>query len=228
MIVPLIAAVLLVVPGVQHVGIDVGSAPSSPSVHLEAKRYTPGSIKKQHGASRGATTAKPASPCQYSGFMLNCRIPKQAVPAGAVFTPALAEQAVREIPMPQLHLRVQPAGETLVNADTILFTEPQTLHTSIDLLGHTITVEAEPIRYIWIHGDGTTRTTRTPGAPYPHQDVTHRYMRPAAALSARVDTVYAVRYSVDGGGWSDLGDNLVAAGLGTPVEVREALPVLVH
>lgn len=130
--------------------------------------------------------------------------------------------------MPKLKLHVQPDGQTLVNVDTIFYTEPQTLETSIELLGHTIDIQAEPVAYTWVYGDGTKRTTTEPGSPYPNKDVTHRYLRPANQVAARVDTVYAVRFAIDGGDWTDLGDNLVATGPSTPVEVREALPVLVH
>jgi len=160
--------------------------------------------------------------------MLNCRIPQPQAPAGAVFTPAMARQAVMEVPMPKLPLHVQPTGPTLVNADTIFFTEPQTLRTTIDLLGHSIAIEAKPIVYTWVHGDGSHRSTRTPGRPYPRKDITHRYMRPANRLAARVDTTFAVRYSIDVGGWSNLGTDLTSTGQATPIEVREALPVLVH
>jgi hypothetical protein len=130
--------------------------------------------------------------------------------------------------MPKVRLRIQPDGPTLVNVDTIFYCEPRTFSTSIDILGHTIDVEAEPVRFTWVHGDGSQQTTRKPGRTYPHKDVTHRYMRPAGELQARVDTTYAVRYAIDGDDWTNLGTDLTAAGPSTPVEVREALPVLVH
>lgn len=146
---------------------------------------------------------------------------------GTVLTPGMAAEAVREVPMPSLQLHVQPDGQTLVNVDTIFFAQPEIVETSIELLGTTITIEATPIRFTWVHGDGTKHTTAEPGHAYPRKDITHRYMRPAR-VSARVDTTYVVRFAIDGGDWIDLDDELTATGLRTPITVREALPVLVH
>jgi hypothetical protein len=145
-----------------------------------------------------------------------------------VFTPGLAQSAVASLPMPALELNVQPDGPTLVNAPTIFYTEPEPFRTSIDLLGHTIDVRAEPVRFIWVHGDGTSQSTSTPGKPYPNRDVAHRYMTPSPGVNARVDTVYEVEYSIDGDGWESLGTPLVATGPSTSVEVQEAAPVLVR
>jgi hypothetical protein len=224
-------SVALLIPGNVLGKVDVGSEPSSPSVHIEVKRYKPGdSIRsKRSDGRRSSGQVGGQSPCTYAGFYVTCNEPNPAQPAsGVVFTPAVAEQAVAEIPLPKLRLQVQPAGPTLVNVDTIFWCEPRSFSTSIELLGHTIDVEAEPVRFTWVHGDGTQRTTRKPGSPYPSKDVTHRYMRPAKQFAAHVDTTYAVRYAIDGDGWTDLGDTLTATGPSTPIEVREALPVLVH
>ena len=72
------------------------------------------------------------------------------------------------------------------------------------------------------------RAGRThPGRPYPREDITHRYFQ-RAELTARVDTTYSVRFSIDGDGWNDLGEPLVAAGPATVIDVHEAAPVLVR
>ena len=136
-------------------------------------------------------------------------------------------RAVSEIPMPALRVTVQPGGRTLVNVPTILHTDPRPVRESITLLGHDIDVEATPTGYTWHHGDGTSRTTTRPGRPYPAKDVTHTYQRTAERVSIRVDTPYTVRYRVDGGAWTPLGQPLTAAGTATPLEVAEAAPVLV-
>jgi hypothetical protein len=144
-----------------------------------------------------------------------------------VLTPGMAAEAVSEVPMPRLRLHVQPDGQTLVNMDTIFFAEPARFQTSIELLGVTVDIAATPVRFTWVHGDGTKQTTAKPGRAYPSKDVTHRYLRPGS-VPARVDTTYAVRFAIDGGDWIELGDELTATGESTTVEVREALPVLVH
>jgi len=168
---------------------------------------------------------EPKSPCTYNGLILSCDIPKPSAPLGTVFTPGLARQAVATIPLPGLTLHVQPDGETLVNVPTIFWVDPLPFRTSIDLLGHEIEVEATPESFTWIHGDGTMQTTDDPGKPYPHEDITHRYWQPAD-LEARVDTTYSVRFSIDGDGWTDLGEALIATGPATAIDVHEAAPVL--
>ena len=128
--------------------------------------------------------------------------------------------------MPPLKLRIQPDGRTLVNVDTIFYTEPTTMRRTVVLLGHSVRLECTPVRYTWVHGDGTTASTSEPGRPYPAKDVTHRYKQPAEDLRARVDTTYRVRYSIDGGSWADLAEPLIAAGPTTILDVDEAAPVL--
>ncbi|MCX6407727.1 MAG: hypothetical protein NTV28_12480 [Propionibacteriales bacterium] len=129
--------------------------------------------------------------------------------------------------MPALRVTVQPGGRTLVNVPTILHTDPRPVRESITLLGHDIDVEATPTRFTWHHGDGTSRTTTRPGRPYPAKDVTHTYQRTADRVSIRVDTTYTVRFRVDDGAWTPLGQPLTATGAATPLQVTEAAPVLV-
>jgi hypothetical protein len=191
------------------------------SHEVEGPRHDDESSDSSHG------NREPKGPCRYNGLLLECDIPQPRAPQGTVFTPGLARQAVATIPLPGLTLHVQPDGETLVNVPTIFWVEPQPFETSIDLLGHEIEVEATPESFTWVHGDGSMQTTDDPGKPYPRGDVTHRYGQPAE-LQARVDTTYSVRFSIDGDGWTDLGEALIAAGPATAIDVHEAAPVLVR
>jgi hypothetical protein len=143
-------------------------------------------------------------------------------------TPADMERAIREVPMPALKVRIQPGGRTLVNVDTIFYTDPTTLNRTVTLLGHSVRLEAQPVSYTWVHGDGTRDSTSKPGRPYPAKDVTHQYQQPDDDLRARVDTTYRVRYSVDGGGWATLSETLTAPGPATSLDVDEATPILTH
>lgn len=170
---------------------------------------------------------EPRHPCTYNGLILSCDIPEPGGLGSTVFTPGLARQAVANIPLPGLTLNVQPDGETLVNVPTIFWVDPQPFETSIDLLGREIEIEATPVTFTWVHGDGTMQTTDHPGNPYPREDITHRYFQPAE-LQARVDTTYSVRFFIDGDGWTDLGEVLIAAGPATAIDVHEAAPVLVR
>ena len=130
--------------------------------------------------------------------------------------------------MPALKVHIQPGGETLVNVDTIFFTDPTHLRRTVTLLGHAVRLDARPVTYTWVHGDGTRASTSNPGRPYPSKDVTHQYAQPGTDLRARVDTTYRVRYSVDGGGWAELDETLTAAGPTAILDVDEAAPVLTH
>jgi hypothetical protein len=123
-------------------------------------------------------------------------------------------------------VRIQPGDETLVNIETIFYTRPQPFERSIALLGFDIDLSAEPVRYTWVHDDGTASTTSRPGKPYPAMDVTHRYREPADDVHPRVDVTYRVRYRVDGGAWQTIGQTLQASGPAAELDVREAAPVL--
>lgn len=137
-------------------------------------------------------------------------------------------RAVREIGLPSLKVRIQPGEETLVNIETIFYTQPQPFERSIMLLGFDIDLVAEPVRYTWVHDDGTVSTTSRPGKPYPAMDVTHRYREPDDDVHPRVDVTYRVRYRVDGGAWQTIGQTLEASGPAAELDVREAAPVLTH
>jgi hypothetical protein len=135
-------------------------------------------------------------------------------------------RAVREIGLPSLKVQIQPGEETLVNIETIFYAEPKPFERSIDLLGFDIDLIATPVRFHWVHDDGTVATTSRPGRPYPAMDVTHRYREPADDVHPRVDVTYQVRYRVDGEAWRTLGQTLRASGPAAALDVREAAPVL--
>ena len=135
-------------------------------------------------------------------------------------------QAVREIGLPSLDVQVQPGSSTLVNIDTIFYTEPEQFTRTVPLLGFAIELQADPVNYTWHYGDGTRATTTKPGKPFPAMDVTHRYRKPADTVRPRVDVTYEVRFRVDDGPWTDLGETLLATGAAVDLEVREAAPVL--
>lgn len=211
-------------PAPASADIEIGPDPYAPSVNIQVREHERGHrLKPRHRVS----SDPPKSGCTYNGLYIVCPMPGPA-PAGAVFSPGMAQSAVENLPMPALALNVQPDGPTLVNADTIFYAEPENFSAEIELLDHTIEVRAEPVGFIWIHGDGSEQSTSNPGKPYPSREVTHRYLRPSDGVSARVDTVYEVEFSIDGDGWEELGAPLVAVGPSTSIEVEEAAPVLVR
>jgi hypothetical protein len=114
----------------------------------------------------------------------------------------------------------------LVNAATNFYTDPEAFARNITLIGFDVDLRASPARYTWVHGDGTHASTTQPGQPYPDLNVTHRYTEPADVVRPRVDVTYRVRYRVDGGPWTALGETLTASGPTTDLQVNEAAPVL--
>lgn len=221
--------------------IDVTPSKRRPSLQLHGlKVIKPAPIKAQPArpVRNSPDPARPSQPtpvvCEASpglgGFDCAPAGAPDAVPVEVDDEWELTEgdilQAVRRIGLPSLQVRIQPGEKTLVNIPTIFYTRPQPFSRSVDLLGFDIDLSAAPVRYRWVHGDGTTRTTAEPGKPYPAMDVTHRYRAPADDVDARVDVTYRVRYRVDGGAWQTIGQTLVAAGPTTGLEVKEAAPVL--
>jgi hypothetical protein len=218
------------------------AAPASADVDVVPDPYAPsvtvGAIEKNRPQSEVETRDRPAQiraefECDQGpgarAAGLNCRItafPGTWSPPPTEGDLGDIERAIREIPMPPLKLHIQPDSRTLVNVDTIFYTDPTRLRRTVTLLGHSVRLDATPVRFTWVHGDGTTATTGNPGRPYPAKDVTHQYQQPGDGLRARVDTAYRVRYSVDGGGWATLDETLTAPGPTTALDVDEAAPVL--
>jgi hypothetical protein len=156
-----------------------------------------------------------------------CLTQEQAGDLGAI-TPGMVLEAFRALSWPEPQLSVQPPdGETLVNFDTNFFTtltEPETQ--TVTLIGIQVTIEATPRDYLWHFGDGADETTSSPGSAYPQLEITHRFTR-KGELSPSVDVVYAGRYRIGGGGWTDIPGTLTVPGPAVALRVLEAKPQLV-
>lgn len=211
-------------------GVDISPDPWSPKIHFKATKSQP--AESRASTQRGEKPAKKRWP--YSRYLCNqgddglwvCEPVRGEPRESATLTPGEILQAVREIGLPRLDVTIEPGDTTLVNADTNFYTDPEAFARSIDLLGFDVDLQASPVRYTWIHGDGTRHATAKPGRPYPDLDVTHRYREPAEVVRPRVDVTYRVRYRVDGGAWATLGQTLTASGPTTDLAVNEAAPVL--
>lgn len=134
----------------------------------------------------------------------------------------------KNVMFPGLSVKVQPNGRTLVNLDTIVYTDDSKVSTTtVTLLGFPVVVEATPISYTWRFGDGSPAlTTSTPGKPYPSKDITHKYMK-RGAVSLTLTTNYAARFNVADTGWQYIEGTVPITGPATQLQVREAVPVLV-
>ena len=72
-----------------------------------------------------------------------------------------------------------PGGNTLVNLDTIVFTDGATQDLTATVLGTPVTIRAYPIRYSWDFGDAKEPLVTTDiGHPYPDQTLTRPYRQP--------------------------------------------------
>lgn len=226
-----------------HADIEVNPSKKRPTVSLDGTRVTRPNAEstpagQQGGPSVPATSPDhaplrlPTSTCKVDPIVGNYGCPDldPAEPdeddEDPELTPGDVLRAVKEIGLPSLQVKVQPGERTLVNVDTIFYAEPQPFERSVELLGFDVDLVAEPVSYLWIHGDGSVTTTDRPGRPYPAMDVTHRYVDPADGVQTRVDVTYRVRFRVDSGPWQTIPETLVASGPIAALDVKEAAPVL--
>jgi len=141
-------------------------------------------------------------------------------------TPALVLNAIRQMGLPSLEAVTQPADKTLVNFETIFYTEPEAFTRTVTLLGQSVDVEASPSQYAWNHGDGTTVATSTPGAPYPSKEITHNYIDAHVTVAPSVDVTYTARFRVSGGAWQGIDETVTIAGPTTDLRISEATALL--
>lgn len=154
----------------------------------------------------------------------------QARPQSTVGPPDVAALVLaewRRLPMPAPSLRVQPPnGRTLVNLDTIFYTDtPAPGPYQLTLFGVPVTLTVS-VSYEWWHGDGTGQSSTGPGRPYPARDVTHRYARPGA-VTVGLTAVYQGRYAVAGGPSVPIAEPLRVSATPVPLQVTEARAELV-
>jgi hypothetical protein len=145
-------------------------------------------------------------------------------PDGPVVTPGMVLDEVRRIGLPSMSVEVPP--ETLVNYDTVVYTDAETFTRTVTLLGFTVDVEASPSQFHWTYDDGTTETTTTGGRPYPAKDITHTWEDAHHTFHPSVDVKYQIRFRVDGGGWQTLVDTITIDGPEGNVRIREATGML--
>jgi hypothetical protein len=134
--------------------------------------------------------------------------------------------AFRRIPLPSLVSHSQPADKTLINFDTIFYTDARPLTRTVTLLGQSVRLEIRPSRFEWVHGDGTASTTDVPGAPYPSKQVTYRYADAHTTVQHRVVVTWSAEYSLNGGPLRPVNGTVTTTGPATPLRVAEASPAL--
>jgi hypothetical protein len=91
-----------------------------------------------------------------------------------------------------------------VNMDLVLYTDPELQTLDTELLGAPVAIRATPVRYEWDLGDGSTISTRKPGAPWPDKTLVHRYQG-EGWYAVVLTTTFAGQFSTDGGAtWQDI------------------------
>ena len=131
------------------------------------------------------------------------------------------------LPLPQLATRQQPPGQALVGLPVIFFTDSPTTQTfTVDIRGFSVVIAATVAQYSWDTGDGTVLTTADPGAPYPHQTITHDYS--SGTYTASLTTTWGATYSVDGGLTADVPGTTTTQGAPVTFTVQQAHAVLTN
>jgi hypothetical protein len=140
---------------------------------------------------------------------------------------AMVLREVKRVGLPALRVRVQPADRTLVNFETIFYTEPEPFERELRLLGQRVDVRATASGFAWSFGDGASLQTQTPGAPYPAKDVVHEYADADVTVAPRVDVTYTAQFRVNGGGWQEIPETVTITGPPASLRILEATAVLV-
>ncbi|WP_310964180.1 hypothetical protein [Nocardioides terrisoli] len=141
-------------------------------------------------------------------------------------TPGLVARAFQRIPLPHPRALVQPSNTTLVNLETIFSTQATPFTRTVTLLGQHVQLAIRPTTFTWTHGDGTTATTTTPGAPYPAKTITYRYPTTAHHLDIHVTITWAAHYRVNNGPTRPVPTTVTTTGPTTTLDVVEATPAL--
>jgi hypothetical protein len=183
-------------------------------------------LREADGTVPGPTRCQPTGPDEPEvptpAATVTQRVPR---PEDVTWQQVLAES--RNALFPRLRVKVQPSGRTLVNLDTIVYTDESAVSTTqVTILGYPVDVEATPLSYLWSFGDGESLTTTTPGKPYPAKEIAHRYLK-RGSVRLTLTTNYSARFRVAGGAWQYIG-MVPITGPATALQVREAVPVLVE
>ena len=133
-------------------------------------------------------------------------------------TAAMVSHALGSAGIPALRVVAQPFPRTRVGNHTVIYTRAAAFAGSVPVDRVKVHLRATPVSYTWRFGDGATRTTSGPGAPYPRQTLTHVYRAPGS-FSPTVTTTYAVRYRLPGRPWRSLRGTYTVSGPSTTLRV---------
>ena len=102
--------------------------------------------------------------------------PRAKVTKAPVKSFNLSDRLIKMVPTSAI--AYQPEFEPLVHVPVIFWCDLPTIFQSrISIIGEIIDVALRP-GFLWQWGDGESFSTAEPGAPYPHQSITHTYKQP--------------------------------------------------
>lgn len=180
------------------------------------------------GTTPGPTRCQPEIPVPPRPTVEATPVPTVQPPRPVDVSWEMVFNESKDVVFPKLGVKVQPAGRTLVNLDTIVYTDDSRVSTHVvTLLGFPVVVEATPTSYTWNFGDGKSITTTSPGKPYPSKEITHKYLKRGSAKLA-LTTHYSARFNVADTGWQYIDGAVSVTGPVTDLQIREAVPVLVE
>lgn len=149
-------------------------------------------------------------------------------------TPAdLAAEAARAfatLPIQPSPLHVQPPdGWTLVNVETVTYSDDQAQTFDTQLLGVPVTIRATPETFTWDYGDGSAPlTTDHPGAPWPEHTVAHTYVATGDA-TITLTTTWTGQFRITGSPtWTDVPGEATTSTPAGPLTVHQARTRLVE
>ncbi|MFI8525148.1 hypothetical protein ACIGB8_11905 [Promicromonospora sukumoe] len=144
--------------------------------------------------------------------------------------PAAAARAFQEMQIAPSEVNVQPPdGWTLVNVDTIAFTDRKPRTVSTELFGIPVEIRAVASSYSWDFGDGTLPLSTTdPGAPYPAYTIAHAYVEPGSATIS-LTTTWGGQFRLAGEPtWRDVPGEATTTSASGSLEILEARARLVE
>ena len=123
--------------------------------------------------------------------------------------------------------RQPPGPKVIISKAFIVYTNPSPRYQTTTILGTPIEVEFTPTSYTWGWGDGTTTTTTDPGAPYPHQTVTHHYQHTATGVITTLTTTWTTRYRPAGESqWRPIEGTITTTETSTPYDLVRIITYL--
>ncbi|MDR2255120.1 MAG: hypothetical protein LBE25_03835 [Arthrobacter sp.] len=130
--------------------------------------------------------------------------PNNAPAAPPQVTPGHVQQQMASLPIPASTLRSQLNGFSLRNANTNIYADGSSHTLNATILGQPVTITVTPVRYDFSYGDGTSKSSTSPGGPlkddgFDTPTPTGHVYKETGAYSVSLTTHYSGTFSVNGG-----------------------------